>query len=309
MAGIEHRAGIARDLKDLREELTTVCSKLESRLDMLERRLAVLEASKEVGEKETSIITKLASSKHLQPGVNNPPFLPKHQDLQNEPNVNSTIIPSSTPYNAVRSIICSDKEPVRAIEERTSGGEPDKKTFQAPWRSHSISTFSHSQTIDLPKSRGQQFRPPLLQKLGRQNTLEPRGGGRSMAVRAPLRRSASLGGGIGDVKQILLDWVRKQTEGYPDVNVMNFSSSWADGLAFCALLHSSFPSAFEFSTLSSSQPQKNFKLAFDTAERLAHCDRLIEVDDMMEMRHHPDPKCIFTYVQSLYSSLRQPLGR
>ena len=43
MAGIEHRAGTGGDGKDLREELTTVCSKLESRLDMLERRLAVLE--------------------------------------------------------------------------------------------------------------------------------------------------------------------------------------------------------------------------------------------------------------------------
>uniref|UniRef100_UPI00358EDF37 smoothelin-like protein 2 n=1 Tax=Myxine glutinosa TaxID=7769 RepID=UPI00358EDF37 len=308
MAGIEHRAGIGGDRRDLREELTAVCSKLESRLDMLERRLAVLEDSKEVGEKEVSIITKLSSSKHLKSGVNNPPYLPKQQDLQNEPNVNSATTPSSTPYNAVRSIICSDKEQVRAAEERTSGGDPDKKTFQAPWRSHTVSTLSHPQTINLPKSRGQQFRPPLLQKLGRQNTLEPRGGGRSMAVRAPLRRSASLGGGIGDIKQILLDWVRKQTEGYPDVKVVNFSSSWADGLAFCALIHSSFPSAFDFSTLSASQPQKNFNLAFDAAERLAHCDRLIEVDDMMEMRHHPDPKCIFTYVQALYSCLRQPLA-
>lgn len=38
--------------------------------------------------------------------------------------------------------------------------------------------------------------------------------------------------------------------------------------------------------------------------KMAHCDRLIEVDDMMVMGHKPDPMCVFTYVQSLYNHLR-----
>lgn len=38
---------------------------------------------------------------------------------------------------------------------------------------------------------------------------------------------------------------------------------------------------------------------------MAHCDRLIEVEDMMVMGHKPDPMCVFTYVQSLYSHLRR----
>lgn len=39
-------------------------------------------------------------------------------------------------------------------------------------------------------------------------------------------------------EKILLSWVRQSTKSYPQVNVVNFSSSWEDGLAFNALIHS-----------------------------------------------------------------------
>lgn len=39
-------------------------------------------------------------------------------------------------------------------------------------------------------------------------------------------------------EKILLSWVRQSTRNYPQVNVINFTSSWSDGLAFNALLHS-----------------------------------------------------------------------
>ena len=39
-------------------------------------------------------------------------------------------------------------------------------------------------------------------------------------------------------EKILLGWVRQSTKNYPQVKVVNFSSSWNDGLAFNALLHS-----------------------------------------------------------------------
>lgn len=50
------------------------------------------------------------------------------------------------------------------------------------------------------------------------------------------------------------------------VDIQNFSSSWKDGIAFCALVHRFFPDAFEYSILNPNKPRENFQLAFSTAE-------------------------------------------
>lgn len=50
------------------------------------------------------------------------------------------------------------------------------------------------------------------------------------------------------------------------MDVQNFSGSWGSGLAFCALLHSFFPDAFEYGSLEPGARRHNFALAFATAE-------------------------------------------
>lgn len=46
----------------------------------------------------------------------------------------------------------------------------------------------------------------------------------------------------------------------------NFSSSWSNGLAFCALLHHFFPDSIDYESLSTDTKRKNFELAFKIAE-------------------------------------------
>ncbi|KAM6192505.1 smoothelin-like protein 2 isoform 2-T2 [Sarcoramphus papa] len=152
----------------------------------------------------------------------------------------------------------------------------------------------------LPRTIGTQARKALFEK------FEHDGGKGKGESRAKLKRSQSFGvASASSIKQILLDWCRSKTIGYKHIDLQNFSSSWNDGMAFCALVHSFFPEAFDYNKLDPANRKQNFELAFTIAEKMAHCDRLIEVDDMMVMGHKPDPMCVFTYVQSLYNHLRR----
>ncbi|XP_044512679.1 uncharacterized protein LOC123230615 [Gracilinanus agilis] len=152
----------------------------------------------------------------------------------------------------------------------------------------------------LPRTSGAQARKALFEKW-EQDAGKGRGEGR-----AKLKRSQSFGvASASSIKQILLEWCRSKTIGYQHLDLQNFSSSWSDGMAFCALIHSFFPEAFDYGALDPRNRKKNFELAFTMAENLAQCERLIEVDDMMAMGRRPDPMCVFTYVQSLYNHLRR----
>ncbi|PIC40193.1 hypothetical protein B9Z55_011626 [Caenorhabditis nigoni] len=105
------------------------------------------------------------------------------------------------------------------------------------------------------------------------------------------------------IKDALLRWIQNRVAGYPNVNVTNFSSSWADGMAFCALIHRFAPQSFDFSTLDPKNRRQNFDLAFKVAEDNGIFP-LLEVDDMIMMGDRPDWKCVFTYVQSFYKQFR-----
>nr|XP_056720858.1 smoothelin-like protein 2 [Euleptes europaea] len=152
----------------------------------------------------------------------------------------------------------------------------------------------------LPRTSGTQARKALFEKFD-----QDRGKGKG-EVRPKLKRSQSFGvASASSIKQILLEWCRSKTIGYKHLDLQNFSSSWSDGMAFCALVHSFFPEAFDYNALDPAKHKENFEMAFTTAEKMANCDRLIEVEDMMVMGRKPDPMCVFTYVQSLYNHLRR----
>jgi len=61
-------------------------------------------------------------------------------------------------------------------------------------------------------------------------------------------------------------WCRRVTADYDNVNILDMSSSWRDGLAFCAIIHHFRPSLIEFSKLSAENILENNTLAFDIAE-------------------------------------------
>ncbi|WAR02979.1 SMTN-like protein, partial [Mya arenaria] len=105
------------------------------------------------------------------------------------------------------------------------------------------------------------------------------------------------------IKQDMLRFCQINTAEYETIEITNFSTSWNDGMAFCALIHHFYPEAFDFKALNPKQRRKNFELAFDTAEKYADIAPLLDVEDMVRMQK-PDWKCVFTYVQSFYRKLR-----
>ncbi|XP_014017661.2 smoothelin, like [Salmo salar] len=154
----------------------------------------------------------------------------------------------------------------------------------------------------LPRNLGAQTRRSIFEKLDSEASSRPK----PMDSKPKLKRSQSFGvSSASSIKQILLEWCRSKTIGYQNIDIQNFSSSWSDGMAFCALVHSFFPTEFDYNVLTPVDRKHNFELAFGTAEEKAGCDRLIEVDDMMVMGRKPDPMCVFTYVQSMYNHLRK----
>ena len=51
----------------------------------------------------------------------------------------------------------------------------------------------------------------------------------------------SLSQGLVSSSQSLLEWCQEMTQGYRGLKITNFSTSWRNGLAFCAILHHFHP--------------------------------------------------------------------
>merc|ERR1712105_4082 len=80
-----------------------------------------------------------------------------------------------------------------------------------------------------------------------------------------------------------------------NVSIQNFTQSWENGLAFCALIHHFFPQAFDYHKLTAENRKQNYELAFQTGERYAGIPDFISGDDMEEMisSGRLDPKVVF----------------
>ncbi|XP_038582692.1 cytospin-A-like isoform X2 [Micropterus salmoides] len=53
----------------------------------------------------------------------------------------------------------------------------------------------------------------------------------------------------GSRRNSLLRWCQSRTQGYKNIEITNFSSSWEDGMAFCAVYHTYLPTHIPYDTL------------------------------------------------------------
>jgi len=97
------------------------------------------------------------------------------------------------------------------------------------------------------------------------------------AVPTPTKTSGSIKRGqLG-----LLEWCKKRTQSY-SINIDNFTGSWRDGKAICALIHSLTPSSFEYIKLKFNTPkdiENNVKFVLDLAQEQLNVPKLIDEGD------------------------------
>uniref|UniRef100_A0A3B3H6B7 Calponin-homology (CH) domain-containing protein n=1 Tax=Oryzias latipes TaxID=8090 RepID=A0A3B3H6B7_ORYLA len=102
-------------------------------------------------------------------------------------------------------------------------------------------------------------------------------------------------------EKILLSWVRQCTRSYPEVNVLNFTTSWSDGLAFNGILHHFRPEAFSWDQVVRLSPMERLDHAFTVARDQLGIERLLDPEDVAVQL--PDKKSIIMYVTSLFAVL------
>lgn len=96
-------------------------------------------------------------------------------------------------------------------------------------------------------------------------------------------------------RQELLSWVQNRLGQYENVEIRDFSTSWKDGLAFCALVHSINNQLFDYFELTPDTPRKNLELAFNVAEDQLGITALLDVEDITDY-DEPEESIIISYV-------------
>nr|XP_021335045.1 EH domain-binding protein 1-like protein 1 isoform X11 [Danio rerio] len=103
--------------------------------------------------------------------------------------------------------------------------------------------------------------------------------------------------GLVTSTQSLLEWCQEITKKYRGVKITNFSTSWRNGLAFCAILHHFHPEIINFDSLEPHNIKQNNKTAFDGFASLG-ISRLLEPSDMV-LLSVPDRLIVMTYLSQI----------
>jgi hypothetical protein len=224
------------------------------------------------------------------------------------------LLEQSTDYEERRQIrarlrqVMAEQEACTELVEKASqdqigttfeGATHVKKTFtEGPVTTSQVTRVTTTQQVQSkkPMSPFAKFR-----QLDKQNSLNSPSTPKTPSGSGPLFKftDPAVSQSASTIKDRLLHWCRMKTKEYENIQLDNFSTSWADGLAFCALVHHFLPDAFDYHALSPKNRRHNFTLAFKVADEKADIAPLLDVDDMVATRK-PDWKCVFTYVQSIY---------
>ncbi|XP_052590673.1 EH domain-binding protein 1 isoform X4 [Peromyscus californicus insignis] len=100
-----------------------------------------------------------------------------------------------------------------------------------------------------------------------------------------------------NASQSLLAWCKEVTKNYRGVKITNFTTSWRNGLSFCAILHHFRPDLIDYKSLSPQDIKENNKKAYDGFASIG-ISRLLEPSDMVLLAI-PDKLTVMTYLYQI----------
>uniref|UniRef100_A0A8C6Q2M3 EH domain binding protein 1 n=1 Tax=Nothobranchius furzeri TaxID=105023 RepID=A0A8C6Q2M3_NOTFU len=123
--------------------------------------------------------------------------------------------------------------------------------------------------------------------------------GRELASSSPKPSPAPspVLGGKPNASQSLLVWCREVTKNYRGVKITNFTTSWRNGLAFCAILNHFRQDIIDYKSLNPQDIKENNKKAYDGFASLG-ISRLLEPSDMVLLAI-PDKLTVMTYLYQI----------
>ncbi|XP_001511121.1 EH domain-binding protein 1 isoform X3 [Ornithorhynchus anatinus] len=139
----------------------------------------------------------------------------------------------------------------------------------------------------LPKSEGGVSENTLVISAGRELSSSPK----LSPIPSPVL------GRKPNASQSLLVWCKEVTKNYRGVKITNFTTSWRNGLSFCAILHHFRPDLIDYKSLNPQDIKENNKKAYDGFASIG-ISRLLEPSDMVLLAI-PDKLTVMTYLYQI----------